>query len=76
MSCKELVELVTDYLEGSLPKPQQRDFEKHLTLCDGCVAYVEQFRVTLHTLGSLGEDDVPPAAREELLAAFRDWKRN
>jgi hypothetical protein len=46
-----------------------------VTLCDGCAAYVDQFRVTLHTLGRLGEENVSPAARDELLAAFRDWKR-
>jgi anti-sigma factor RsiW len=74
VSCKELVELVTDYLEGSLSWRQRRRFDKHLTLCDGCATYVEQFRVTLQALGRLGEEDVPPAAREELLAVFRDWK--
>jgi anti-sigma factor RsiW len=66
---------VTDYLEGSLSWRQRRRFEKHLTLCHGCVAYVEQFRLTLRTRGRLGEEDVSPAARAELLAAFRDWKR-
>jgi anti-sigma-K factor RskA len=75
MSCKELVELVTDYLEGSLSWRQRRRFEKHLVLCHGCNAYVEQFRVTLSALGTLREEDVPPPARDELLAAFRDWKR-
>ena len=74
MSCKELVELVTDYLEGSLSWRQKRRFEKHISLCHGCTAYVEQFRVTLRALGTLREEDVPPAARDELLAVFRDWK--
>ena len=74
MSCKELVELVTDYLEGSLSWRQRRRFEKHIALCHGCTAYVEQFRVTLRTLGRLRVEDVSPAARDELLAAFRDWK--
>jgi len=74
MSCKELVELVTEYLEGSLSWRQRRRFEKHIALCHGCTAYVEQFRVTLRTLGRLRVEDVSPAARDELLAAFRDWK--
>jgi anti-sigma factor RsiW len=74
MSCKELVELVTEYLEGSLSWRQRRRFEKHISLCHGCTAYVEQFRVTLRTLGRLRVEDVSPAARDELLAAFRDWK--
>ena len=74
MSCKELVELVTEYLEGSLSWRQRRRFEKHIALCHGCTAYVEQFRVMLRSLGRLREEDVPPPARDELLAAFRDWK--
>jgi primosomal protein N'' len=74
MSCKELVELVTEYLEGSLSWRQRRRFDKHLALCHGCNAYVEEFRVTLRALGTLREEDVPPPVRDELLAAFRDWK--
>jgi anti-sigma factor RsiW len=75
MSCKELVELVTDYLEGSLSWRERRRFEKHIAKCDGCSAYVEQMRVTVRTMGTLREEDVPPDVRDELLAAFRDWKR-
>ena len=51
MSCKQLVELVTDYLEGRLPEAQTRELEAHLALCDGCTAYIEQMRVTLEALG-------------------------
>ncbi|HEY2603433.1 MAG TPA: zf-HC2 domain-containing protein [Thermoleophilaceae bacterium] len=74
MSCKELVELVTDYLEGSLSWRQRRRFEKHIAKCDGCTAYLEQIRVTVRAIGTLREEDIPPATRDELLAAFRDWK--
>jgi anti-sigma factor RsiW len=75
MSCKELVELVTDYLDGSLSWRQRRRFEKHIAACPGCTAYVEQLRTTVRLVGTLREESIPPHTREELLAAFRDWKR-
>jgi anti-sigma factor RsiW len=75
MSCKELVELVTDYFEGALTPAERRSFEAHLELCHGCVNYVDQMRMTVTTVGALHEDAIPPAARDALLDAFRDWKR-
>ena len=75
MSCKELVELVTDYLEDALPPEERRRFEDHLTLCDGCVSYVSQMRKTVATVGSLHEEAISPEARDALLIVFRDWKR-
>ena len=74
MSCRELVELVTDYLEGSLSRRERRRFEAHIAGCDHCAAYVTQMRSTVATLGKLSEESIPPRARDELLAAFRDWK--
>ena len=58
MTCKELVELVTDYLEGRLPPAQVEEFEQHLELCEGCVTYVDQIRATMDLVGSVGEDDM------------------
>ena len=75
MSCKELVELVTDYLEGAMPPEKRLRFEQHLGLCHGCVNYVDQMRKTVVTVGSLQEQDLPPEARAALLDVFRDWKR-
>jgi len=75
MSCKELVELVTDYLEEALPREERLQFEQHLSLCHGCVNYVEQMRLTVKTVGALHEESLPPEARSALLDAFRDWKR-
>jgi anti-sigma factor RsiW len=75
VSCKELVELVTDYLEGTLPPGERQRFDEHLQLCDGCVNYVEQMRATIVATGTLREESVPPEARDALLTAFRDWKR-
>jgi anti-sigma factor RsiW len=74
MSCKELVELVTDYLEGRLSPAEVRRFEEHLELCPGCVTYVDQIRATIAVAGSVREADLPPGAADTLLAEFRDWK--
>ncbi|HTQ67406.1 MAG TPA: zf-HC2 domain-containing protein [Solirubrobacteraceae bacterium] len=76
MSCRELVTLVTEYLEGSLAARDRRRFERHIRGCDGCTAYLEQMRDTIRLAGSLRESDVSPQARRELLAAFRDWKQS
>jgi anti-sigma factor RsiW len=75
VSCQEVVELVTAYLEGALPADQTALFEKHLNFCEGCVWYVDQMRATVDTVGHLGEEDIPPETRSRLLAAFRDWRR-
>jgi predicted anti-sigma-YlaC factor YlaD len=73
LTCKQMVELVTDYLEGAMPPRTRRRFERHLDGCPGCRAYLEQMRDTVRVLGHLGEDDIPPAVLDELLRAFRDW---
>jgi anti-sigma factor RsiW len=75
LTCRELVELVTEYLEGGL-SPEDRDrFEQHLVLCDGCAWYLEQMRRTIELAGSLTEESIPTDAQERLLEIFRDWKR-
>jgi predicted anti-sigma-YlaC factor YlaD len=74
MACKEFVELVTEYLDGALSPEDSVRFEEHLALCDGCSIYLEQMRRTIGLLGHLPEESIPPAAQEELLQAFRNWK--
>ena len=74
LSCQELVELVSDYLEDALSRSDRARFERHIADCPHCTAYLEQMRTTLAVLGRLEEESLPPAARDELLAAFRDWK--
>jgi hypothetical protein len=76
ISCQEVVELVTDYLEGAMSPEDVARFEYHLTLCEGCVFYVDQIRMTIAAVGRIGEEDVPPEIRDDLVAAFRDFKRN
>ena len=75
ITCQEVVDLVTDYLEGALEAGETAVFEQHLNFCDGCVWYVDQLRTTVETVGRVREEDVPPDTRERLLTAFKDWKR-
>jgi len=75
LSCRELVELVTEYLEGALDDRDVRAFERHLPGCDGCTEYVEQLRATVRATGTLTPDDLTPEAETALLQAFRDWHR-
>jgi predicted anti-sigma-YlaC factor YlaD len=74
LTCMELVEIVTNYLEGVMPPADVARFEEHLADCEGCTAYLDQMRTTIALTGRLREEDISPAAREELLAVFRDWK--
>jgi anti-sigma factor RsiW len=74
LSCRELVELVTDYLEGALSPEERERFEGHITRCDGCRVYLEQLRQTIEVSGQLTPETLSPDAELELLAAFRGWR--
>jgi anti-sigma factor RsiW len=76
LTCKELVELVTEYFESALPPAELKRFEDHIAKCDWCKIYLDQMRLTVQTLGNLAEESIPPRVKEELLQAFRDWKRS
>ena len=75
LSCRELVELVTDYLENALPQAERARFEEHLIACPGCQTYLEQMRQTIDVLGRVTEESLEPAARDQLLDLFSNWKR-
>jgi anti-sigma factor RsiW len=75
LTCQELVELVTDYLEGSLSRRDRRRFEKHIAGCTNCSEYVAQFRETIRLTGTLREQDISRDAADELLGVFAAWKR-
>jgi anti-sigma factor RsiW len=75
LTCQEVVELVTDYLEGSLGWRDRRRFEKHLRACDACSRYIEQMRETLDLLGAVPVDTLSTEAQSTLLDAFRELKR-
>ena len=68
------VELVTDYLEGSMPADERARFDEHVAGCDGCSGYIEQFRITIRVTRMLSGERVAPDARETLLRVFRDWR--
>jgi anti-sigma factor RsiW len=74
LTCKELVELITGYLEGTLRGRRRRLFESHLAACDGCTRYLAQMEMTIRVTGTLTEEQVTHEQRSVLLAAFRDWK--
>jgi anti-sigma factor RsiW len=73
LTCKELVELVTAYLDGSLRGRQRRRFESHLAACDGCTRYLRQMETAIRATGTLTEEQVTDEQKTVLLAAFRDW---
>ena len=75
LACRELVELVTGYLEQDLSDAERRRFDAHLAECEDCVVYVEQMRHTIRTLGELRPAALTPETRAGLLEAFRSWSR-
>jgi anti-sigma factor RsiW len=74
LACQELVEIVTAYLEGAMGRRDRKRFEAHISGCDNCHTYVEQMRQTIAATGSITEETIDPAARDELLEVFRGWK--
>ena len=75
LTCQELTELVTDYLEHRQSPLDRLRFRLHLGMCRHCRAYLEQIRQTIRALGTLPAEEIPPDVRDELLARFRNWKR-
>lgn len=74
LTCQQLVELVTDYLENALPVRERARFEEHLGVCPGCLDYLEQMQQTIRAAGALDEQSLDPSVRDALLAAFRGWQ--
>lgn len=74
MACQELVEVITDYIEGTLPAADRKRFDAHLTTCDPCREYLEQMRVLTRLSGGLTVQTIEPATRESLVNAFRRWR--
>ena len=74
MTCREVVDLVSEYLEGRMAPADRARFEAHLELCPYCREYVSQMRATIAALGGLGEETIPEERRAEVIEAFRDWK--
>jgi predicted anti-sigma-YlaC factor YlaD len=75
LTCAEVVELVTEYLDGRLTPADVERFEEHLVFCDGCQNFLEQMRTTIQMTGRLRAEDLSPAVQELLVATFRSWRR-
>jgi hypothetical protein len=75
LSCQELVELVTDYLERALPSELHDRFERHIAHCSGCQTYLEQMHATIRATGTLTTESLSPEAERALLDAFRGWRQ-
>jgi anti-sigma factor RsiW len=75
ISCREVVELLGDYLEGAMAPDDRARLEEHIAECDGCAAYLEQLRVTMRLSGRLSEEAVAPETMAPLREAFRGWRR-
>lgn len=74
-ACRDLVELVTEYLEDTLPPQVRGAVERHLDECADCVEFVAQSRVTVAATGSLRADSLPASTQQQLIEAFRDLIR-
>ncbi len=75
LTCKEVVELVTDYLENVLLPGLRKQLEEHVADCPGCTNYIEQVRLTVSMMHQLAQEPVFPGTRQELLEVFRNWKQ-
>jgi predicted anti-sigma-YlaC factor YlaD len=73
LACREIVELVTAYLEHALSPVDRERFEEHLVFCDGCGTYLDQMRETIAATGRLGPVALPAELEQQLLEAFRGW---
>lgn len=71
--CQELVEVVTDYLEGRMPAERRLLFEEHVAFCSWCRTYLDQMQDTIRAAGSLEPEELSPQTRDALLDAFRNW---
>ncbi len=74
--CQQMVELITEYLEGSLSRTDRKRFEAHIRHCPNCTNYLKQMRATIAATGSLREEDLDPAVLEEFADLFKGWVRD
>ena len=74
MTCRQVVELMTDYLEGSLSAADRARFEEHIAGCDGCRAYLAQLATTRRVLRTLADEPIPPDLEADLVKTFQNWR--
>ncbi|MFB4268130.1 anti-sigma factor [Nonomuraea sp. GTA35] len=75
-TCDELAELLTAYLEDALDQPSRDGMQAHLSCCEGCGRYFEQFRATIKVLGDQPPEKLPAPVRDRLMSAFRERHRH
>jgi anti-sigma factor RsiW len=75
LTCKEVVELVTEYLTGAMPDAERARFDAHLSACDPCAEYLRQMRTTVALSGRLDEGALPDDVKRDLIDAFRRWRK-
>jgi anti-sigma factor RsiW len=75
LTCRQLVELVTDYLDGALDPRDRARFEEHVMTCPPCHAHIDQMRKTIDVLGHVPEETLSGSAEHDLLEAFRGWRQ-
>ncbi len=74
LTCPEIVQLITEYLEDAMPLETRLRFERHVAICPACRGFLAQMRETLRLSGEIAEESLSPEMRHHLLATFRDWK--
>ena len=74
LACQQAVELVTDYIEGSMSRVDRRRFESHLSSCPHCTAYLGHMRSTIQLTGRLRSEELPTEVREELISLYSQWR--
>ena len=72
--CQQAVDLVTDYIEGSMSRTDRRRFETHLSACPHCTEYFAQMRKTIQLTGRLRSEELPAEVRDELVALYGQWR--
>lgn len=75
-TCREVVDLAAEYVEGAMTPEEATLFEMHLNFCDGCFTFIDQIRETASIAGRITEEQVPEETKVALLEAFRDWRRS
>jgi anti-sigma factor RsiW len=76
LTCAELVNLVTEYLDGALSPAERARFDEHLMTCPACQAHLDQIRWTIDLFGRLPKEALSTDAERDLLDAFREWGKD
>jgi anti-sigma factor RsiW len=73
LSCAQVVDLVTDYVEGNLDAADRLRFEEHVGICPPCRGFLSQMRVTRRVVGSVPVEPLAAPLEQALVDAFHDW---